>query len=291
MLKSMTGYGKATLFFQKKELSVEMRSLNSKQLDINLKLPSHYKEKEMDLRNLLAKEMHRGKVEAILKIGNETSASTKINSAVVKDYFLQLKNIGKQLGYDIHQEPVLQTIMRFPEVLVPEEEAIEDAEWEAVQNVFKKAINELQLFRAQEGAALEKDMLLHIEQIENLLEKIPEFENQRVETIRDRLNENFKLHLNESVVERDRFEQEIIYYLEKFDISEEKVRLKNHCQYFREITQSTEPAGKKLAFVSQEIGREINTLGSKANHTEIQRIVVQMKDALEKIKEQMLNVL
>ena len=287
----MTGYGKAECKLKNKTISLELKSLNSKQLDIHTRLPNLYREKDPELRNQIINKLKRGKVELNITIEylDEEKASL-INSDIVRNYYRQLQSMSKDLNIN-SKEPLLQIIMRLPEVLKTETEELDSKEWESIMDSFNLTINELDSFRKQEGKALSKDLSYRLELIEKYLEQINKFENQRIENIKKRL----KGYLNEWVgkenIDLTRFEQELIYYLEKLDITEEKVRLKNHCKYFRNVMNENEPVGKKLGFISQEMGREINTLGSKASDFDIQKLIVMMKDELEKIKEQLNNIL
>ena len=287
----MTGYGKAECKLKNKTISLELKSLNSKQLDIHTRLPNLYREKDPELRNQMINKLKRGKVELNITIEylDEEKASL-INSDIVRNYYRQLQSMSKDLNIN-SKEPLLQIIMRLPEVLKTETEELDSKEWESIMDSFNLTINELDSFRKQEGKALSKDLSYRLELIEKYLEQINKFENQRIENIKKRL----KGYLNEWVgkenIDLTRFEQELIYYLEKLDITEEKVRLKNHCKYFRNVMNENEPVGKKLGFISQEMGREINTLGSKASDFDIQKMIVMMKDELEKIKEQLNNIL
>jgi len=289
MLKSMTGFGKAVLELDNKKVTIEIKSLNSKQLDLSTRIPNIYKEKDLIVRNEIKKELNRGKVEMgifIESVGSEKEV--KINLPIVKEYFNQLKGMCDDCGID--EENMLQTIMRLPDVLKIEYAELDENEWKHIFEGVKTAISEIKKFREQEGEALEKDIFSRIDNIVNLSKEVPQYEARRIETVKTRLKDKLN-DLNEKNLDENRFEQELIYFLEKFDITEEKVRLAQHCEYFIETAKTDETAGKKLGFIAQEIGREINTLGSKANDTNLQKIVIQMKDELEKIKEQLLNVL
>ena len=292
MLKSMTGFGKAIYESEKIKITVEIKSLNSKQADVFTKIPSQYKEKELILRNELIKNLKRGKIELSVWIDKaENDKNIKLNNDAIKNYYKQFTDISDALNRDINNENIFQTIMQLPDVIKTEKLEIDKEEWNLIFQTSKKAINEINDFRTQEGNALEKDFIKRIKNISKLLVEIEPFEKSRIETIKNRISSNFEEHLKNIDKDNNRFEQELIYYLEKLDITEEKVRLANHCKYFTETMQKEEIAGKKLAFITQEIGREINTIGSKANSSDIQKIVVQMKDELEKIKEQSLNIL
>lgn len=292
MLKSMTGFGKATIELENKKVSIEIKSLNSKQLDINTRIPNLYKEKDLVLRNEIKNQMERGKVELSIYIESiGVEKETKINKPIVASYFKQLSEISNDLGISIDHEPMLQTIIKMPDALKVEHQELDEEEWNNIFKGFKAAIADLLDFRNQEGKALEKDIFKRIHNIEALQSEVPQYEANRIETVKTRINDNLKEFVEKQNVDKNRFEQEIIYYLEKLDITEEKVRLENHCKYFLETADTKEAVGKKLGFIAQEIGREINTMGSKANDTNIQKLVIQMKDELEKIKEQLLNVL
>lgn len=291
MLLSMTGFGKAVCDLPNKQVTIEIKSLNSKQLDIYARLPNIYKEKELELRNLLSRHLIRGKVELTITYEiTDTSSSAKINLPLVKDYYAQLKELSEELS-EQGNESLMQIIMRFPDALTSEKEELDDAEWNAILEKTKSAMQSIQDFRKQEGKALEKDILERINNILTLLKELEGYEAERMERVKEKLNSGLADIAEQEKLDPNRYEQELIYYLEKMDITEEKVRLANHCKYFEEVIEKETSAGKKLGFISQEIGREINTIGSKANHSDIQRIVVQMKDELEKIKEQLMNVL
>ncbi len=285
MIQSMTGFGKSTLQLPAKKISIEIKSLNSKNLDVNTRIPSLYREKENDLRRLMSSELERGKID--LSIYMEVSAeevSGKINQALVQSYIRQLKNI-----HDNKDEDYLAIAMRLPDVLKSEREELDDKEWDLIWESVQDSISNLKQFRLEEGKFLAKDLLFRIESIEILLKKVVEEDAERLKQVRERLYKaitDLKL-----TVDENRFEQEMIYYLEKLDITEEKIRLTNHLDYFKKELKSDISNGKKLGFISQEIGREINTIGSKANYAPMQNLVVQMKDELEKIKEQLLNIL
>ncbi len=293
MLKSMTGFGKSEVKVNGKKLIVEVKSLNSKQLDVSsFRLPLSYREKEMEIRNLLVNSIQRGKVDFIVTIeSEEEGSSTVINSKVFKSYLEQIRLIAADNGLSLEGESLVQSILRLPEVFSQQKEGVLNEELEALNSCILSAIDSFNEFRAQEGKITEDDLIQKVNRIQELLQSISPFEADRVEAIRVRLNENLKKFVSEQSIDRNRFEQEIVYYLEKFDINEEKVRLLNHCNYFFNSLKEDDQVGRKLSFIAQEMGREINTLGSKANHSGIQKIVVQMKDELEKIKEQLLNVL
>ena len=289
MLKSMTGFGRAVLELDNKKVTVEVKSLNSKQLDLSTRIPNIYKEKDLIVRNEIKKELNRGKIEMsifIESVGSEKEV--KINLPIVKEYLNQLKGMCDECN--INEENMLQTIMRLPDVLKIEYAELNEDEWNHIFKGVKTAIAEIKKYREQEGKALEKDILSRIDNIVTLSNEVPQYEDRRIEIVKSRLKDKLS-DLNEKNLDENRFEQELIYFLEKYDITEEKVRLAQHCVYFIETANTDETAGKKLGFIAQEIGREINTLGSKANDTDIQKLVIQMKDELEKIKEQILNVL
>ena len=285
----MTGFGRATLVLPKKKITVEVKSLNSKQVDINTRIPSFYKEKELEVRSLLTNTLRRGKIELAIFVENTgTDSQHKINKELVSSYMNTLKEVGLA---DVSSSALLTTAMRLPDAMKVEREEFDKDEWKAVMNVVKEAVAALVDYRQSEGLSLEKDIKHQIATIDSLHNEVPKYEQERIITIKERISSKLTDVLQSVDFDRDRLEQEMIYFIEKFDVSEEKVRLKNHCEYFIETMNTGDFNGKKLGFISQELGREINTMGSKANHTEIQKLVVEMKDALEKIKEQVLNVL
>jgi uncharacterized protein (TIGR00255 family) len=292
MIRSMTGYGKAECLLTDKKLTIEIKSLNSKQLDTSTRLPNLYKDKELDIRQLIASVLERGKIECAFyyEQNGDTLQSGIINEPVVKAYYHQLYRISGELGLEASME-LLSTVMRMPETIRTEKPELEEKEWEMVSDALKQALESLNTFRSQEGRSLESDLRQRVDAITSKLEQVAIYEKERIEQVRERIGKQLEeLHMKEGVDE-NRFQQELIYYIEKLDISEEKVRLANHCKYFLETMEDQGSTGKKLGFISQEMGREINTLGSKANHHEIQKLVVEMKDELERIKEQVLNVL
>lgn len=291
MIRSMTGFGKTEFETGNKKIIIEIKSLNSKQLDISTRIPAIYREKELEIRRLINDTLIRGKVEFAIYIDNLGGESTtKINAAIMKDYFRQLSDIYLELGLEINEQ-MMQGILRLPETVKTVYDELDESEWLVVRENLIKTLTDLNRFRDQEGLSLRTDILVSIDGILQLLEQIEPFELQRIESIKARISDNLnELQINGNV-DKNRFEQELIYYMEKLDVNEEKVRLANHCSYFTETMNEAEPSGRKLGFIAQEIGREINTLGSKANESNMQRIVVQMKDYLEKIKEQVLNVL
>ena len=291
MIRSMTGFGKTEFEVGTKKITLEIKSLNSKQLDINTRVPSMYREKDLEIRRLISETLTRGKVDFALYLDNlGTESTSRINAAIIKDYYGQLKAVHRELGLTIN-ESIMQSIMRLPETVKMVYDELDETEWLTVRENLVKTLENLNTFRDQEGLALKADIDTNIANILDLLNQVEPFETQRMENVKTKIKESLDaLQLNGSL-DKNRFEQELIYYMEKLDINEEKVRLANHCSYFTETMNEDEPSGRKLGFIAQEIGREINTLGSKANESNLQRIVVQMKDNLEKIKEQVLNVL
>lgn len=290
MIQSMTGFGKSILQLPNKKITVEIKSLNSKNFDLNARIPSQYRERELDLRGIISNSLQRGKVDFSLYIeqtGAESTAS--VNAAVVKKYIQQLKDLSLDGVSQNSDSQLLEIAMRLPDSLKTEREEIDEKEFEAIEKTVIEALTEINAFRTDEGAAMEKDLRLRVDNISNLLQQVIEINSERVTNTRERLRKAID-ELKESVDE-NRFEQELVYYIEKYDINEEEVRLKNHLSYFSENLNSTDSNGRKLAFISQEMGREINTIGSKSNYAPMQQLVVQMKDELEKIKEQILNVL
>lgn len=290
MVRSMTGFGKSVLELPEKSISIEIRSLNSKQFDANLRLPGIYREKEAELRLLLSSGLERGKIELNINVDdNGESIHYNFNRVLAKQYYAEIETLASELGLHTDKE-IINTLVRMPDVLKAEQAELSAEEWKAILAAISDAIDKLNDFRKQEGHALEKDLMERVRIIEALLEEISPLEEKRIANMRARIMK----HLDETLsqgADMNRFEQEIIYYLEKLDITEEKVRLKKHCQYFLETLSEENANGKKLGFISQEMGREINTLGSKANDADIQKKVVLMKDELEKIKEQLFNIL
>ena len=291
MIRSMTGYGKAECLLPNKKLTIEVKSLNSKQLDTNTRLPALYKEKELEIRKQIASELERGKVDCSFYYElTDDSGSGIINEPVVKSYYEQLYRISGELGLQASLE-LLNTVMRMPDTVRSEKPDLEEEEWRTVKSCLQQALQQVNGFRYQEGKALDSDLQDRVNAISEKLVNVQQYEEDRINQIRERIGNNLASFLKKDEVDENRFEQELIYYIEKLDVSEEKVRLANHCKYFLETLEESGSSGKKLGFISQEMGREINTLGSKANHAEIQRLVVEMKDELERIKEQILNVL
>jgi uncharacterized protein (TIGR00255 family) len=291
MIKSMTGYGKSVAETPQKKVTIEIKSLNSKQLDFNSKVPWLYKEKEPEIKSLISQKLERGKIDLSIYCDNLNDENIpSINKMIVKNYYNQLKEISDELKLDLN-EHILSTILRLPDTLKTEKLELDEDEWKLIKSQLLEAVSMLDLYRIEEGYALEKDIRNNLARITLSLENIETFETGRIQKVRDKL----LLILNENVksenIDKNRFEQELIFYLEKFDINEEKVRLRKHCEYFLESLDTPSPNGKILNFITQEIGREINTIGSKANDASIQKLVVMMKDDLEKIKEQTLNIL
>ncbi len=287
----MTGYGKSVVNYKGKKITVEVKSLNSKSLDLTARVAPAYREKEMEMRQMLAKTLERGKVDFCVWVEKTAdSDATPINASLVENYSKQIKAISASLGLPVPQD-WFATLLRLPDVMVKtEHEELDDEEWQAVRSAVADAVEKLVDFRKQEGAALQRKFEEKISNIEALLAQIEPFEKQRVEKIRARIVDGLA-SIPEVEYDKNRLEQELIYYIEKLDISEEKQRLTNHLKYFRETMEEGHGQGKKLGFIAQEMGREINTTGSKSNQAEMQNIVVKMKDELEQIKEQVLNAL
>jgi uncharacterized protein (TIGR00255 family) len=283
MIKSMTGYGKSILNLPTKKITIELKSLNSKNLDLNTRIPGVYREKEVEIRRKLAKEVVRGKIDVSFFVETTSEESTTIiNKSIVAHYMQQLNEIDSN-------SDTLSIAMRLPDVLKTEREELDETEWHVIENAFEEAIFQFQKFRDDEGEVLRNDFIFRIEEIRKNLIEVIALDSERLDAVREKLLKavtDLKI-----TVDENRFEQEMIYYLEKLDITEEKVRLNNHLDYFIEELNGEDSNGKKLGFISQEIGREVNTIGSKANFAPMQKMVVQMKDELEKIKEQLLNVL
>jgi len=287
----MTGYGKAVAETPQKKITIEIKSLNSKQLDLNTKLPWLYKEKEPEIRNLISQKLDRGKIDFTVYFDMlDDEVVTVINKSAVRNYYNQFKEIAGELKIDLDDQ-IFSAIMKLPDTLKTEKPEISDTEWEIVRNQIIESVTMLDLYRIEEGNSIMTDLKKCIGRILLLLDEIRSFEAGRILKIREKLMSLLDENLGPDKVDKNRFEQEIIFYLEKYDINEEKVRLKTHCDYFIETINTPSPNGKILNFIAQEIGREINTIGSKANDASIQKLVVMMKDELEKIKEQTLNVL
>jgi uncharacterized protein (TIGR00255 family) len=290
MIQSMTGYGKAICEFSDKIATLEIKSLNSKQLDLYLKIPGPYRDKEMEMRNEISNRLKRGKVELNLTFEfKEGKQASQINAEVVKNYYKQVKSIADELG--VRDEPLLQVVLRMPDSFSNDKESFIPEESEMLMRALVTALDELEKYRNAEGSSLATDVALRIRLIEGYLKNIEPFEKERTTQIRGKLESSILDFIPKESIDKNRYEQELIYYLEKLDITEEKTRLQHHCKYFMEVMEESDQVGRKLGFVAQEIGREINTIGSKANHSGIQKLVVLMKDELEKIKEQLMNVL
>ena len=286
----MTGYGKAEGVVESKKISVEVRSLNGKFLDCSLRVPGLYRQKEMLVRSKAAKEVVRGKVDVSISYESlEGEQNFFINTELLKNYYQGLSEVSKELN--ISEENVLGTLMKMPEVMRSEKQKLSEGEWIGIEKLIDEALVSFNSFRIAEGDVLKKEVEARVDQIASLLVQVEPFETERIETIKTRIKKNIDEIVSKDGFDQNRFEQELIFYMERYDITEEKVRLKAHCEHFIKTMNDEEAQGKKLGFISQEIGREINTLGSKANHAEMQKIVVQMKDELEKIKEQALNIL
>ena len=293
MIQSMTGYGKATAELPDKKINVEIKSLNSKAMDLSTRIAPAYREKEIEIRNEISKVLERGKVDFSLWIEKKESAesATPINQVLVEGYYKQIQAISENLGIPVPTEDWLQLLLRMPDVMTKTEiQELTEEEWSMVHATILEAISHLVDFRKQEGAALEKKFREKIANINSLLEQITPYEKERVEKVKERITDALEKTLSVDY-DKNRLEQELIYYIEKLDVNEEKQRLSNHLKYFISTMESGSGQGKKLGFIAQEMGREINTLGSKSNHAEMQKIVVQMKDELEQIKEQVLNVM
>jgi len=289
MILSMTGYGKSELNLTNANFTIEVKSLNSKQIDANVKISSIYRDKEIGLRKLLSEKLQRGKIElSIWREKSESSSNYILNTEVAKDYFSQIKELNNSLDLDIKE--LMPSILKMPDVLVKGDEKGDENEWEEIEKGVNSAIENLLQFRLDEGSKLESDITSRIDKLTTLLSEIAPFAKNRINKIKESLSEKLT-ELDSKNIDENRFEQELIYYLEKQDITEEQVRLSAHLNYFLETMKTDAPNGKKLGFISQEIGREINTIGSKSSDAEMQKIVVQMKDELEKIKEQLLNIL
>ena len=286
MIQSMTGFGKATLQLPTKKITVEIKSLNSKGLDLNVRMPSVYREMELGLRNQLSTVLERGKIDFSIFMENTAEqTSTKVNVPIVKAYISQLREVYAEAD----ETELMKMAVRMPDALKTERDEIDENDWSQIQVVIEEGIRNIQAFRISEGVALEKEFLHRIANIMTMMNETVALDGERIQTVKTRLRtaiDELKVNLDDN-----RFEQELIFYLEKYDITEEKVRLENHLNYFIETLAGNEANGRKLGFITQEMGREINTMGSKSNHAQMQKLVVQMKDELEKIKEQVLNVL
>jgi uncharacterized protein (TIGR00255 family) len=287
----MTGFGKTIAETPQKKITIEIKSLNSRQLDLNTKLPWLYREKEPEIRNLISQKLDRGKIELSIYfdiLGDE--GVPVINKAIVKNYYKQLKEISYELNLET-EEQYISAILRLPEAMKTERPELTEAEWELVKAKLIESINMVDFYRTDEGKSIEKDIRDCLKRISESLEKVEDFEPERIIRVREKLVSILAENTASENIDKNRFEQELIFYLEKFDINEEKVRLRKHCEYFIQTMDSDAPNGRKLNFIAQEIGREVNTIGSKANDASIQKLVVMMKDELEKIKEQTGNIL
>lgn len=287
----MTGFGKQVLDLGNSKITIEIRTLNSKQLDVNCRISNSYKTYELDIRNLIAEQLHRGKVDCSISVEkNSAETASVINMDLAKHYLSQIQDLSKNTNLGNDSE-LLSIILKMPDIFTTPEHVIDDEELKVLKDGVLKALKSVNGYRTNEGASLEKDIKLRIEKILSLLKQVDQFEDERTIRIKDRLKNNLLQSFENGQIDQNRFEQEIIYYLEKLDITEEKIRLKKNCDYFLETLKLPDSSGKKLGFISQEIGREINTLGSKANDADLQRLVILMKDELEKIKEQLFNIL
>lgn len=287
----MTGYGKAMLETAHRKITVEVKTLNSKQADINTKLPWIYKEKELEVRNMILRKLERGKIDLYVSFdAMDEEPALVINKNIVKNYYGQMKEISEELGLKSEND-LLSIVMRLPETLKTERPELTEEEWNQVSGLINDALTMTDLYRLEEGKALEGDLLKSVNRIRQYLENLGSVEGERITRMHDKLTASLQEAVGAENVDQNRFEQELIYYLEKLDINEEKVRLKKHCDYFMETIDGAGLNGKMLNFISQEMGREINTIGSKANDAAMQKLVVMMKDELERIKEQSLNVL
>ncbi len=291
MLRSMTGYGKELISLPEKIITIEIRTLNSKLGDINIKSPALYREKDIEVRRMLHEKLERGKIDFQLFVENIGDKSNfSINQSLAKKYYKELKSLADDIGEDDFDE-FLPVLVKLPDVLHPEIEKLNPEEWEVIKKTINIALDKVDAYRVEEGASLEKDLIARIQYILNYLAEITIYEQDRIKQKKEDLLAALNSLKNDITIDKNRFEQELIYYLEKRDITEEKIRLKKHCEYFLDTVNAPDSVGKKLTFIVQEIGREINTLGAKANNAEIQKLVVQMKDELEKIREQLANIL
>ncbi len=291
MIKSMTGYGKAIAETSNKKIAIEIKSLNSKQLDLNIKLPWLYKEKEPEIRNLISQKLDRGKIDLTIYFDmHDEEVTTAINKSAVKSYYRQFEDIASELKINLDDQ-IFTAIMKLPDTLKTDKLEIPEEEWQLAKSKITESINMLDQYRIEEGNSIAADLKKCIGNILSMLQTVGTFEQGRIIKVREKLLSLLEENVGRENIDKNRFEQELIFYLEKFDINEEKVRLKTHCDYFLETINTPSPNGKILNFITQEIGREINTIGSKANDASIQKLVVMMKDDLEKIKEQTMNIL
>lgn len=290
MIKSMTGYGKQNVYVSGKAIQIEIRSVNSKSFDFMSRIPAYLREKDPEIRKMVQSTLGRGKIELSINESVGDNTSLQINTAALKKHFETMQNVAKELNID-GNEDWLSALLRIPDVLIPNDDELDEEKWKQISNGIEDAVDALNHFRIKEGTALSNDFSERINNIKNYQTEIPKFEEERIIQLKSRFEKNLSEIIDKSKIDENRLEQEVIYYLEKLDITEEKVRLVQHLEYFLETLGEKDSQGKKLNFISQEIGRELNTLGSKANHAQIQRLIVQMKDELEKIKEQLLNIL
>lgn len=290
MIKSMTGFGKAGYEYSGKKVNISIKTLNSKQIDLNIKMPVYFYEKEAEIRSVITSQLERGKIELYISCENiNTTSEFSLDKDAIKAHYRELVNINDEL--DLQTKDYMALLMKMPDIFVNNTKNIDEKEWVLLKNTLINALYEVEKFRLDEGYILQNDFIERVSTIEDLLSLIEPYEIKRIENIRDRLSKSLNEMLEASKIDTNRFEQELIYYLEKLDFTEEKVRLKKHLDFFSETLNSDSSEGKKLSFICQEIGREINTIGSKANDADIQHIVVKMKDELEKIKEQLMNIL
>ena len=291
MIKSMTGFGKSVVELENRTISIEVRSVNSKNFDFYTRIPSHFREKEAEIRKLAQHILSRGKIELSMNEAKGQAVSlVNINPAAMKKHYKAIQSVAEDLGLNTNSD-ILGAIMKIPDVLLPEENELDPQEWDEISKGVEKALKALNDFRIDEGAALEVDFTARIAHIRAYQQEIRPFEEARIEHLKTKFKKDISAVIDRSMIDENRFEQEIMYYIEKLDVTEEQIRLSQHLDYFTEVLHNEGAQGKKLNFIGQEIGRELNTLGSKANHAEIQKIIVNMKDELEKIKEQMLNIL
>lgn len=291
MMKSMTGFGKSELELPNKKVTIEVKSLNSKQIDLSTRMPAIYRGKELEIRALLSNKLERGKVDfSIFVESTGEELNHTFNKELAANYYREIKRIAEEIDQDNFNN-YLPLVLKMPDVMKVEREDFNEDEWEIIEKSMLEAIDQLNEFRLQEGQSLSEEFKNRIQIILDLLAQVPPYEEARIKVVKERIHKNLSEFIEDHKVDQNRFEQEMIYYIEKFDITEEKVRLHKHCTYFLESMNNEGPIGKKLGFICQEIGREINTLGSKANDVDLQKIVIQMKDELEKVKEQLLNIL
>ncbi len=290
MVRSMTGYGKCDFFYGNKKIIIEARSLNSKQMDMSIRLPGAYRDRELELRHMVSERLHRGKVDLSVSLEENDQVSSAINSKVVKQYYQQLASIARDLEIS-DAGNFLSIVMRFPDTLETKKQEIDDEEWKQLFKCMNEVISQLDNYRKEEGQALQKDIEKRVDKIASSISQVEAYEQGRINKIKKRLEDSINEHLNNKIIDKERIEQEVLYYIEKLDITEEKVRLAKHCEAFKDNLKSDEPVGKKLGFIGQEMFREINTIGSKAADHHIQQIIVDMKDELEKVKEQLMNIL